>query len=586
MTIPQQLQKPLLVILVTLVSAAIVLPMAFGVGSMAKKYTNEVKVFMPGELPFYESDSYKWVNWTRRGGIEDPSELKIGDNPVLVQWPSPNRYYLLAVSKAFETIFDHPAAGNWGFFYSMPILAIIMAMVYSIYALYRLNDWFTAIVIPLFISSVPAVYTQLFASRPDHHGIILLFIGLFVMSMTSARKSVVAPAIFGAMSIWLSVVSFIPILGLMGLAAILTKAKIHEPTGLRYESSAFWKQWAYWTCGLAYAAWLFDFSSRGFHMEVINPLWVLSVGAGGLFLSEALSQNPKRIKMIVWLALAAAAPLACTDERLFWTASEAVTAFHRDVFELVPGKPAEYIQLLPFGFVALALAGGEPRTRLLALMAGLISTMYLWQVRWLPIAVLPVLIVAARSPAIWGTSRAFARGAVMSLLVFQLIWATTSTLQEGIASWRSPKTAPETFSLASFGAVLRNNLKSLPPGEFIGTPNMTAYVHHFTGRKGVGSVYWESKESMEAAAKILSAQPGNDAWAKSWLRDKGIRYIILTPKLFSGPYQDMNNQEKLKNSLEMRLVTGRTPAWLEVLLNLQEPWPGLLIAKVKDIGDK
>ena len=573
----------------------LVTPLSFGIKAVAEKFVTESKVLPPGELPFYESDNYKWATWAKTGGTIDTSELQIGQNPILIQWASPNRIYLKTLYQVGEWLSPN-RGGNLALFFSMPILLVIGGALLSAISIFYLNDRFTGIVLPLSMGAIPAIYTQMFASRPDHHGLILILSALFVLSLTQKDNQNgkilhiqgIISGLIAALALWVSTVSFIPILGVfsigLALGSLQIKAQLKpiQEINLAYESPIFWKYWSYTVVALGFIFWLVDYSYRGFHMEVINPLWLLSIGAGGLFLRQILEPKTNKIQALIWLALAALGPLACTQESLFWTRSAEVVAFHKDVFELAPGKTTDYILLMPFGFIALTLAASVTSMRWLILGAVLASTLYLWQVRWLPIAIIPAVIVACRAYTL--SRQNPLKPVIAALFTLQLFWTGSSTIQEGLKNISQKQDTPETFKLASYSAILKNELAKLPEGHIIGTPNLTAYIHYFTGRKAVGSVYWESKENMGAAAKILSAPPSKDAWAKAWLRKHGIKYIVLTPQLFSSPYQ--GDGDAIAQSLEYRIITGKSPNWVKEILRIQEPWPGLILARITNIGEK
>lgn len=582
--------KALILLLVSLAVITITVVAALGVQNTAKSYAAGAKVIPSGKLPFLESDNYKWSNWLSQEGVIDQSEAPVSDKPVYIQWASLNKYFLQSIVYLAQLIWGSEAwVKNHALFFAMPVLSILMGVFFAWYFLYRLNDWLGAIFLPLLLSALPAVQTQLYASRPDHHGIIIFLVAWFLISLTSPRKTAWGAALPAALALWVSPLSFVPILGMVGIGVLSQLLPKQEISATRLGSSQFWKYWSYWVFLLGYFFWLIDFSWRpGFHMETLTPLWVLAVTAGGLFLSIALARSRAWYKYAILLALTLAAPAACLFPDIFWTSSSPVVWFHKEVFEMLPGKLPEYFILLPLGFTALAVAIAYfPSARPLGIAAALISVLYLWQVRWLPLAVLPALITVCRTPGLTqhlaSNTQIGARSLVIALLSLQGLWAYSSTLREGLDAWDHVRQTPETYRIAAFGAIVAKALEGQPEGHLLGSPNMTSIVHHFSKRKSVGSVYWESRYNMERAAKIVTSLPFEDKQSFAWLQKNNIRYIILTPQLLSGPYYGlMGKSDQASLTLEGRVITGRTPGWLEEIVKIPQPWPGIMLLKVKD----
>jgi len=585
--------KPFILLSVFLAVSLVVGVMAMGVKNVAHSYATNAKVIPNGELPLLESDNYKWSNWIDSTGVEDHSEALVSDKPVQIQWASANKLFLKSLVGLSSVIFGpDPWVKNYALFFSMPILTVLMCVFFSWYCLYRLDDRFSAILLPLLLACLPAVQTQLYAGRPDHHGLIIFFSAWFVLSLTAKKTTALGSAIPAAGAFWISPLSFIPLLGMIGVGALTQKLATQPTSETRLGSSRFWKYWSYWVFLLGYALWIADFSWRpGFHMETLNPLWVLSIAAGGLLLSALLANDRAYYKYPVLLAAVLVSPLACLFPEIFWTSSAPVVWFHKEVFEMLPGKLPEYFMLMPLGFTALVVVWAYfPTLRPFALAAALISVLYLWQVRWLPLAVLPALIIIARSPKMAGFGDAAHNGGkalALGLISLQLIWAYSGTLREGMDYWTHPRTTPETYRLAAFAAIAAKALENQPEGHLVGSPNMTSLMHHFSGRKSIGSVYWESRHNMEKAAKIVTSLPFEDRASFEWLKKHNIRYIIFLPQLLCGPYYGLEGKsDRAGMGLEARVISGQVPGWLEVLVNIPNPWPGVLLLKVKDEFEK
>jgi hypothetical protein len=582
--------KAVTFLLVTIAVIVITVVAALGVHSTAKSYADGAKVIPYGELPFLESDNYKWSNWVDQKGVVDQSEAHVSDKPVHIQWASPNKYFLQSVVSLTQLFWGtEPWVKNHALFFAMPFLSILMGTFFAWYFLYRLDDWLGAIFLPLLLSTLPAVQTQLYAGRPDHHGPIIFLTAWFLISLTSTRRTSWGSALPAALALWVSPLSFVPIIGMVGIGVMSQLLPQQEISASRLGSSQFWKYWSYWIFLLGYFFWLIDFSWRpGFHMETLTPLWVLSVTAGGLLLSKALAKSRTWYQYVILLVLILASPAACLFPDVFWTSSDPVVWFHKEVFEMLPGKLPEYFMLLPLGFIALTVAAAYfPSSRPLAIAAALISVLYLWQVRWLPLAVLPALIIICRTPRLANhlsdSAQLGARALVIALLCLQTLWAYSSTLREGLDAWDHVRQTPETYRIAAFGAIVAKALENQPEGHLLGSPNMTSVVHHFSRRKGVGSVYWESRYNMERAAKIVTSLPFEDRASFEWLRKNNIRYIILTPQLLSGPYYGlMGKTRQAGATLEGRVITGNIPGWLEEIVKIPQPWPGIMLLKVKD----
>jgi hypothetical protein len=604
MLMPSALEKyrnVAIILTVTVFVGLVVLVQSAGSYIVASEYAARFNFLPKDHLPLADSDCYKWANLLRQPLTDwtDPAEVKEVSGPIGVRWAAPTRIYLKALNAAFSIFTTPSRAESWALFFSMPILTVLATALISAFCLFRLRSPLAALLLPPALLLMPSVASQMPPGRPDHHGLIILAVALFLLSLFQPAKlksTATFSAAVTAFALWMSPLNFIPVMSVFcaaALAGMLIRKLPSAPSPtipicFASESPQFWKTWAIQTFSLSLFFWLLDYSYRPgqLHMENLNPVWSLGILGGGIFMFQIATATSIRsaTRALSWLSLVLPALILLLLPEFFWTRSEEISWVLKEVNEMRPGDLGTLFSIAPMIFVALLiLASLLPRHTLTLpfLAAIVVSAFYLWQIRWLPPALMAPTIVLgsvfAVRPKGW-----VVRTAALALAV-QVIWYTSSVTRTGFENIRNPKGAPEMYNVAMFSAMAARMAREQGETKVLASPNMTSTMFYTSGTRGIGSVYWESRPNLRFASKIFGSTPSTDEQAKALLKEHGIKMLAITPQVLDTAYIGLSgNWSRMDETLVVRLIKGQVPPWLEVVARVNQPWPGLGLYKVVD----
>jgi len=581
-------------ILVTSALALVVMLQAAGQYVVAESFTARFNFMPQGHLPLADSDCYKWGNVLRSGMWDwvDASEDPRATGPVNIQWGLPTKIYLKTLLGVFSMFMVPSAAESWTLFFAMPVLVILLGASISFFCFFILRSTPLACLLPFALLLMPAIQSQLPPGRPDHHGPIVFASLMFALSLfqpASKKNAWVYASVFATLALWLSPLNFVPILGLLSLAFAMPK---YFPLSEFAPSSAlFWRKWAISTSVLCALAWVVDYLPRGtqIHMETLNPFWCLAVLGGGFVMSKLQEIPPfpwswQTIARLAWAPLLALAPLTMLmSPEMFWTSSEEIRWVLKEVNEMKAGDLNTLFSVAPLIFVALVMLSSLPKHSgflIIGFVAFAASSLYLWQIRWLPLAmIVPTVLLAVPAlifppPAKWG------RLAIMALLA-QSIWFTATSLRFSVENIKNPKGAPEMYNVAMFAAMASRMAKERGESLVLSSPNLTSGMFFMNGVRGIGSVYWESKKNLRFASEIFGSLPSDEDRVRKILREHNIKLLAITPQVLDTAYVGMpGNWSKMDQTLVVRLIKGEVPPWLNVVARVNQPWPGLGLYEV------
>jgi hypothetical protein len=320
-------------------------------------------------------------------------------------------------------------------------------------------------------------------------------------------------------------------------------------------------------------------------MENLNPVWSLGVLGGGLFIFQLSSATSLRAaaRALLWLGLVLPAPVLLLQPEFFWTRSEEISWVLKEVDEMRAGDIGTLFSIAPMIFVALLLLAGTARHAMIMpfLAASLVSAFYLWQIRWLPAALMaPVIALAA---AFVVRKRGWIVRVASLALAVQSIWYAAAATRTGLENISNPKGAPQMYNVAMFSAMAARMAKEQGETKVLSSPNMTSTMFFAEGTRGIGSVYWESRPNLRFASKIFGSVPQTDEEARSLLKKHDIKMLAITPQVLDTAYIGLaGNWSRMDETLVVRLIKGEVPSWLEVVARVNQPWPGLGLYKVAD----
>ena len=375
-----------------------------------------------------------------------------------------------------------------------------------------------------------------------------------------AARWVIASGLAGAVGLWISAASLIPALvgcGLSALAIALFLPKESFPP-------RFWTLWGAAGGAGSLFFYLLEYFPHhlGWRMEVNNPLYAIAwVGAGFMLeaLTRALSKRGALIpskKDALFLSISLLAIVAPAiviifwKDSTFWVSDRFLYDLHRYYIREFQGLGAyltgdgaarfALTYILPSALTLLVavrlyfsryISNSQRSVILLAVGPALVLQILSFsQMRWAGnacalwialIVALTEILATASFPKWWRIPA----GALFLLVISFYPMQSIATARE-IAS--SPQAVDKKFlpPLVTHDIALRIN-RSTPDKTpvILSGPTSSTEMAYYGGGKTLGTLYWENKPGLEAAANIYAAT--DEATFKSLLEKHGITHLVI-----------------------------------------------------------
>jgi hypothetical protein len=395
---------------------------------------------------------------------------------------------------------------------------------------------------------------------------------LWILDRRNARAWFVASGVAGGVGLWISAATQLPALIAIGVAVLLGFAALSRsdnPSRPWRMDPTLWRVWGFAGAITSVAFFLIEYapSHMAMRLEVNHPLYAVAwLGAGEvLSLLPTVVRTRRAIDMarlglgVAFVVLLPA--VALLDAQSFVLRPGAmIMALHEDYideFRSLPRQVASWsvTQLLAgVGFLPLiagvpALAASfskrvpEPLRALamLAAMPALVFTVLAFRHgRWLNIGLVLWIATAVAVATIvrflpWQSlRRAPARGwmaiaAVVAFAPFPLF----SAYQWFTSAWTLAPTSSALTQVVvrDLSYKLRARLGN-ERGVIASAPTTTTWMLYFGGFRGVGTLYWENRDGIDANARLFGAAAGasdsrgaSDALAVA--RQLGVTHIVI-----------------------------------------------------------
>jgi hypothetical protein len=510
-----------------------------------------------------------------------------------MHWSSPPRWWL-----AFLALIDHGvsgrsigAAAEQAVLYANPLLLAIFILGAIPLVARRFGPTGAALMAIGVVASHP-FYLNFIAGDAEHQGVaevcgLLTVVCLLggaggwagsaraeaakpgeLPAFNQARRWFLASAVAGGVGLWLSAASEVPVLAGTGLGAIAALAVIRRRLGP--EGGTFrpelWRFWGVAGCVASFAAYAIEYfpSQMGWRLEVNHPLYGLAWLGGGELICQIgrhWAPGARNAGIDRRLAIGAAilvgllpAVVLFTHGRTFWVADPFLWRLHT-------GYIAEFHSM----FWDLAQSGWNfsAIARVLPLLLSIPSLVFLlrrgtpgfWKAQ-LMLALVPAgleFALAAQQLRWWGLASGLAFATLLPL--FELlekqfpgrparIWRLTCALLLAPGAVNAVTFIP--LESANFPANLRAlAVRDLAhwlrlragndPVVVLSTPDTTTSLIYHGSFRGLGTLYWENRDGLEAAAEIFAAATPDEARALI-LRRHVTQIVLVSWDPFVAPY--------------------------------------------------
>jgi tetratricopeptide (TPR) repeat protein len=458
-------------------------------------------------------------------------------------------------------------------------------------------------------------YSGFYPAYADHHGLINACVlgvvlgvvmagagwwrrdsaddkSLLPQNESEVMQAVTVSAVCGATGMWVSASSLVVTIALIGVAVLVC--------GLRRVDAlcipAAWQRWGRVGGGLSLGFYLLEnFPDRlGLRLEVNNPQYALAWWAAGEAMAAVLTWRKESrsaswlVKRLgVWSAVLVAAPVVLwiKGASVFLPLDPFVGRIHESIHEFNPvwvevkragwGAYADQVWILAgllvlagFGFMRKRSPGQGMLLSLSGILAFAALALGMFQNRW--------LLTASASVVLLGV-----------LLTVTLRWRVWAVLVAGVVLFGAgPWTlAKERLHVERVRDVQLGETVQLLYRDIAGAlrkagadersiilsdPNASVALGYYGGLRTLGTLYWENRDGLLAAAELLDAT--DDATVAARVHVRGITHIALVSSYdFQDEYHyalhgGNRSGEKAMAGLGHRLLyEHKVPVWLRPL---------------------
>ncbi|HUR56164.1 MAG TPA: hypothetical protein VM029_00535 [Opitutaceae bacterium] len=473
----------------------------------------------------------------------------------------------------------------------------------------------------------------------DHHGLIsaaifglvagALFMGagwwsapsppgarILPESLAAARRAATVSALCGAVGVWLSAASVLPVIALVGMGGLFASmwaGRDARAAGIQFAPTV-WQWWGRVGAGWSVLFYLLEYapSHFGLRLEVNHPLYALAWWGGAeaiaiiapwwLARTEPLTRLTPRLALP---ALAVAAPAFVVfvgGTGVFLVGDPFVGQLRHFVAEgmTLPAAVKQFgPQKFAFELIACALfiptvvlirrlrGAGRIALGFILFVSGAVALLGGFEIRWWLGAsgvqlslLLALLAVGLRPPA---RVRWMATGALAALFVMV---AGARVSRDRAANARQAVSETDLLQplYRDLAAAIR---RSQPEGDIVllANPNASAGIGYYGRFKSLGTLFWENAPGLRAAAMLFTAR--TDAEAAALVRTRGVTHIVMIETgNFIGEYHQLLHPgaaaDSAKQTFGFRvLAQEELPDWLQPI---PYPVPAVLQGAAKSVA--
>ena len=551
--------------------------------------------------PGNTADTYHWVMQTQDMLANGPWRLHWVDYDNApdgrpMHWASPPRWGLALLAELDHGISGRAlgAAAEQAVLYANPLLLAAFLVVAIPRVARRFGSAGAALLAVGTIACYP-FYLNFIAGDAEHQSAaevcaLLTVVGLLggaagwvgpqqpdaepgrLPSAPAARRWFLVSAAAGGLGLWLSTASEAPVLAATGLGAIASLALMRRrpgPAGGTFRPE-LWRLWGFAGCALSLAAYAIEYfpAHLGWRLEVNHPLYGLAWLGGGELICQlgrlwvpgaAASRRPNPLLAAGAAGLVGLLPavLIVSRRQTFWVADPFLWRLHT-VFIAEFRSMRWDLAHSDWNFAAIA--------RLLPLLLSLPPLLFLcrrgtapfWRAQ-LALAVVPAgfeFALAAQQLRWWGLASGLALATLLpffELLARQSPGRRARIWQLGCALLLAPGALNALALVPRESAFSAPNLQALAdrdlahwlrlragaePVVVLSTPNTTTSLIYAGSLRGLGTLYWENRDGLEAAAEIFAA--ATPEAAHTLILRRHITHVVLVSwDPFVIPYVDL-----------------------------------------------
>jgi hypothetical protein len=432
-------------------------------------------------------------------------------------------------------------------------------------------------------------------------------VSLLPTSERAVMRAMTVSAVCGALGLWVSAASLVVTIAIIGGAVIVVGlfAKTDEA---RVCVAAAWRHWGRVGAGLSTGLYVLEnFPDRlGLRLEANHPLYALAWWGAGEAMSAVLAwRHEGRGQGWLGLRLAGWGVFVATAPVVVWKGGAGVFApldpflarIHHSIHEFMPvwtdvartgwGAYRDQVWViaavlfLAVVWLVRSRSSDERKVAGAALIVALAAVVPgVFQNRWLLTASAPVIALAAVMAAGWAGRVSGARQVAVVLGMGAGLFAvgpwTLAKERLHVERVRDVQLG-ETMQLLyrDIAGALRKagaNEESV----VLSDPNASVGVGYYGRLRTVGTLYWENRDGLLAAAEILGSH--DDAAAGARVYARGIRYVVMVSSYdFLAEYtyalHGGTGTQRENETLGYRLLhRHQVPVWLRPL-NYRVPAP-------------
>ncbi len=534
-------------------------------------------------LPQSSMDSRWWILHADTLGDGKPARVRTTEQDNAphgrdVHWSSPLIWILAGLGKLSSA-----SSTEWVSLWVGPLL-LLFSLAVCWLGILRFLDPLTSCFLLVALGTNVTIFQAFRVGETDHHGLVAIFGALSVLALSivglgsssrtpnsntadkahprfseQGKGMVDFSAICGAVGLWLSASSTLPLLAMMGVTS-LCLGMLGPLFGVKMPNPLLWKRWGMVGGSLSVGFYLLEYfpSHLGLRSEVNHPLYGFAWAGGGWLLYRLLHQrNGGRFfegradvaRLCLALAVCAAPLLVilCIPSAFLVRDPFLVELHHRHIVEfqgLIPallrhGTVVAWLEVFfwPAAVVASMILIRKKIDLVFAvvfpvLVAALFFGMAIVQQRWLVSSmalwivaagmILRVIVLSTEKPS-WLLKGIVGVTCILSFFLFPL----NRVMQESRMIWNGGSFPKEWLQVILLRDVSHRLLDARggKPATVLSTPSASTELAFYGNHKVIGTLYWENLEGLKRAAEMFTVPEESDA--KRLVESAGITHLLL-----------------------------------------------------------